>query len=159
LNPESPIVTGPVVASALHAGVFAALHARCFAQAFWPESAFAALLSDATVTGLLACDPSGDPLGFVLVRHVLDEAEILTIGTLDAARRRGVAGRLLKAACAIAAEHGVARIFLEVSADNGPALALYASAGFVPVGRRRDYYGQGSDALVLRRATVLAEQA
>jgi ribosomal-protein-alanine N-acetyltransferase len=46
---------------------------------------------------------------------------------------------------------GAAAMFLEVSDRNLPARALYAAAGFAEVGRRRRYYADGSDALVLRR--------
>jgi ribosomal-protein-alanine N-acetyltransferase len=48
------------------------------------------------------------------------------------------------------AERGAACLFLEVSEVNAPARALYARAGAEEVGRRRRYYSDGSDALVLR---------
>ncbi|RYJ01809.1 MAG: ribosomal-protein-alanine acetyltransferase, partial [Acetobacteraceae bacterium] len=34
---------------------------------------------------------------------------------------------------------------------NAAALALYRAAGFEEVGRRRRYYADGDDALVMRR--------
>ena len=43
-------------------------------------------------------------------------------------------------------------VFLEVGATNVAANALYAEQGFTQSGRRRNYYGAGADALVLRRA-------
>ncbi|NVN31455.1 ribosomal-protein-alanine acetyltransferase, partial [Endobacter medicaginis] len=42
-----------------------------------------------------------------------------------------------------------ARLFIEVAAGNGPAIALYRGCGFVEVGRRRRYYPDGDDALVM----------
>jgi|TARA_B100001964_G_C14071093_1_gene525917 ribosomal-protein-alanine N-acetyltransferase len=48
---------------------------------------------------------------------------------------------------------GAGELFLEVAEDNGAALALYAGAGFVQVGRRQGYYqgaGGARAALVLR---------
>ena len=48
---------------------------------------------------------------------------------------------------------GAQSLFLEVGADNAPARSLYSQAGFVEVGRRRDYYRRHTgfaDALVLR---------
>jgi ribosomal-protein-alanine N-acetyltransferase len=42
-------------------------------------------------------------------------------------------------------------MFLEVAEANAAARALYAAAGFAEVGRRRRYYADGGDALVLRR--------
>jgi [ribosomal protein S18]-alanine N-acetyltransferase len=52
---------------------------------------------------------------------------------------------------AAARKRGAGAMFLEVAAANGPALALYAREGFTEVGRRRRYYSDGTDALVLRR--------
>ena len=42
-------------------------------------------------------------------------------------------------------------MLLEVSAANGSAIAFYTAEGFAEIDRRRRYYRDGSDALVLRR--------
>lgn len=39
--------------------------------------------------------------------------------------------------------------FLEVRRDNEPAIELYKRMGFERVGRRRGYYRDGTDALIL----------
>ena len=57
------------------------------------------------------------------------------------------------------AAHGAERLILEVSAGNDAARALYRGAGFTEIGRRRAYYPDGSDALVLERAWVGQEPA
>jgi ribosomal-protein-alanine N-acetyltransferase len=68
------------------------------------------------------------------------------------ARRRGLGTALLAAAMAGARLRGAEAMFLEVAAAGNPAaLGLYRGLGFVEVGRRRRYYPDGSDALVLRR--------
>ncbi|GAB0118230.1 hypothetical protein Acid7E03_23020 [Acidisoma sp. 7E03] len=97
------------------------------------------------VVGLL--DSRG---GMILLRLTLDEAEILTLGTAPAARRRGIAAGLLAEALRQAAARGVRQVFLEVEVGNAAARGLYAAAGFTEVGRRRGYYANGADALVLR---------
>jgi ribosomal-protein-alanine N-acetyltransferase len=56
---------------------------------------------------------------------------------------------LLCEALAKAEQQGADAVFLEVSAGNPAALALYAGLGFANVGSRRAYY-RGVDALVLR---------
>jgi len=89
--------------------------------------------------------------GFVLARVIVDEAEILTLAVAPAVQRQGLARRLMTAAATRAASQGAACLFLEVSAANAPARALYAACGFTQVGRRRAYYDDGSDALILRR--------
>lgn len=89
--------------------------------------------------------------GMILARSVADEAEILTLAVDPASRRQGIGRALLQQATATAQERGAQAIFLEAAADNSPAQALYAVLGFTAVGRRRDYYSKGRDALVLRQ--------
>ena len=94
-----------------------------------------------------------EPDGFILIRVVADEAEILTLAVRPAARREGLGARLVEAAVVRAAARGAERMFLEVAEDNVAARALYARTGFVEAGRRRGYYaradGSREDALVL----------
>jgi ribosomal-protein-alanine N-acetyltransferase len=132
--------------------LLAALHAGCFAEA-WSAGSLAAMLATPGTFGLLAVG-GGEPAGFILVRGLADEAEILSLGVLPAARRRGLARRLLGAATARLAEAGVGRLLLEVAEDNAAALALYESAGFARVGRRPGYYRHGprlTAALIMAR--------
>lgn len=134
-------------ASIAHAAACAAIHAAAFPPGeAWDAAAFADLLVMPGAHGLI--DPAG---GLILTRHVVDEAEILTLATLPAVRRQGIGARLLARALDAAAADGVTRMFLEVSAGNQAARGLYAAAGFLPCGRRRRYYPDGSDALVLQR--------
>lgn len=91
------------------------------------------------------------PVGLILCRIAADEAEVVTIGVLPPERGKGHAARLLDTALAQAGSAGAASMFLEVAEANAPARHLYESRGFVPVGRRADYYGGGDHALILRR--------
>jgi ribosomal-protein-alanine N-acetyltransferase len=57
---------------------------------------------------------------------------------------------LLHAVCAEARLRGGRTMFLEVATRNAPARELYRQFGFIEVGRRRGYYADASDAVVLR---------
>ena len=124
----------------------AALHAEAF-DAPWDAPAFDSLLGQAGVH--LAEVPDG----FILMRTVADEAEILTLAVRPAARRRGVGAALVARGAAEAAARGARRLFLEVAEDNEAARALYGRAGFSEAGRRPRYYaradGSRRDALLL----------
>ncbi|SDB69748.1 GNAT family N-acetyltransferase [Belnapia rosea] len=130
------------------AAALAALHAMAFPPAeAWGSDAMGLMLGMPGAFGLWR---PGD--GLVLARAAAGEAEILTLAVAPAARRQGLGAMLLAGAMQGAVLRGAGEMFLEVAAGNAAALALYRSAGFAEVGRRRRYYADGSDALVLRRA-------
>jgi ribosomal-protein-alanine N-acetyltransferase len=92
-----------------------------------------------------------DGEAFIMVRVAADEAEILTLAVPPLLRRRGRGRALLDAAIVHARMRGARAMFLEVSATNDAARALYAQAGFHETARRTGYYDDGADALVLSR--------
>lgn len=146
--PPHPANSGPRPAGVAETPALAALHALAFPPADrWGAEALRLLLE---MPGSYALLLPGQ--GFVMARLAADEAEILTLAVAPEARRQGVGGALLASALARAVAGGAAAMFLEVSVANAAARALYAAAGFTEAGRRRRYYPDGSDALVLRRA-------
>lgn len=124
------------------------LHAQAF-DTPWSVEAFAALLDQAGVFAMATAD------GFILIRVVADEAEILTLSVRPQVRRSGLGRALVEAGAVEAARRGAVRLFLEVAEDNAAARALYAQTGFIEAGRRAGYYAQAdglaTDALVLAR--------
>jgi len=100
------------------------------------------LLSQPGMLGLV--DERG---GFLILRIVADEAEIITLGVT--ARRQGIGRDLMAAAIARAGERLVVKLHLEVAASNEPARRLYEGLGFTISGRRPNYYADGSDALTM----------
>lgn len=139
-------MTDIMVSRAGDAPALAALHAT----AFPPAEAWSA-----TVIGLQLAAPGGfgllDPRGGMILSRVIDrEAEVLTLAVNPAARRQGIARGLLRAALLAARDQGAEAMFLEVAVDNHAAIGLYRGLGFAEVGRRRRYYADGTDALVMR---------
>lgn len=119
----------------------------------WTERDMGELLVSPGVHGELLRDRE-TPRGLVLWRIAADEAEILTLAVFPPCRRQGGARLLLGTVFDRARELGAAMVFLEVAADNRPAISLYARLGFDKVGLRKSYYSgnnsQSSDALVMR---------
>ena len=67
-------------------------------------------------------------------------------------RARGVGTRFLKFLLEYASSQGCREVTLEVRPSNEVALHLYQQAGFVPVGRRKQYYTDThEDAIVMWR--------
>ena len=138
---------GPEAASLL-----AAIHAEAFPPSDrWSDHTIGLLLALPGHFALIA-EAAGEPVGFVIGRVAADEAEVLTLAVRPASRRGGVGRALMRALAGEAARRGAACLFLEVSEANDAARALYARLGAAPAGRRRRYYADGSDALVLRCA-------
>jgi len=138
-------------AADLPADALAALSATAFAEGGWSAARLATLV--ATPGGIVLVDAGRDAL--VLMLAAGGEAEILDLGVRPAARRRGLARRLLAHGHDEAHRRGAARAVLEVAEDNLPARALYDTLGYAEAGRRPRYYARPAgraDALVLARA-------
>ena len=91
--------------------------------------------------------------GIVWFSVVQDEAEIIDIRVSEAYRRRGVGESLLTQCFEKFRSSEIRTVFLEVSASNTAALALYEKLGFVTMGRRENYYKTAAgreDALTMR---------
>ncbi len=136
------------------APALAQIHAASFAAA-WDAREIADVLTGPGGFGLVVELEPGRPAGFILCRALVGEAEVLTLAVAPEARGRGLGAGLMAAALILAGQAGARAMFLEVAADNEPAIRVYDQAGFAPVGRRRDYYRHGRlapmDALVYRR--------
>jgi [ribosomal protein S18]-alanine N-acetyltransferase len=145
------IGTGLIAATTAHAAALAAIHAASFPPASsWGADAMALQLGLPGAFGFI--DARG---GIVLARVAADEAEILTLAVTPEARRQGLGAALLRRAMDEAAARSAGAMFLEVGEKNAPARALYATAGFAQIGRRRHYYPDGEDALVLRATLII----
>lgn len=135
-----------VLAGTEAAPMLASIHSLCFPERErWDAAAMASLLQTAGTIGLVERSE-----GLGLFRASGSEAEVLTLGVVPSARRRGVGRRLLEAGLEWCAALGAEAMFLEVARKNAAARALYERAGFTIVGSRRRYYDSGEDALVMR---------
>lgn len=93
--------------------------------------------------GLIAC-------GLARIHH--DTLAILSVAVHPAGRGRGLARAIVQQLLRRGWEQGASRADLEVEVTNRRAIDLYAAAGFVPVGIRRQYYENGEDALLMSAA-------
>lgn len=87
--------------------------------------------------------------GFSLLRLGVDALSVLVVATDPVHRGEGVGRAMVREVLSRARALGYDRVDLEVRVGNAPAIALYASEGFVPLGQRRRYYRDGEDALVM----------
>lgn len=129
----------------------AATHAAAFTQSRpWTASEFADLLTNPFTHCI------GTPKAFALFQVIADEAELLTIATHPSYQRQGLGLLCMNDWHAKAAQLGATRAFLDVAADNRPAIALYHRCGYRVCGQRKGYYrrenGPNCDAIVMECA-------
>lgn len=128
---------------------------RAFEPAFgeaWTAAQCTGVLAMPGAALVIACDT--EPLGFALIRTVIDEAELMLLAVVPEAREQGVGRALLEQSMRHARDGGARHYLLEVRSDNS-ALSLYRQLGLQQVGIRRNYYrghdGIFRDALTYRR--------
>ncbi|MES2522321.1 MAG: ribosomal protein S18-alanine N-acetyltransferase [Gemmatimonadota bacterium] len=141
-------------ACAADVGSMARIEGEAFSDP-WPASAFSGLLDVAHAMITVAVDARDEPVGYCVLLAAADEGEIANIAVVPSLRGQGVGARLLDHALQSAQHVGIRSVYLEVRTSNHAARDLYASRGFVAVGRRQAYYRNPlEDALVLRRDDV-----
>lgn len=114
----------------------------------WGEKGFETELAQPCSAVWCACEEE-QITGFLALRAAGDFCEILNVAVLAGHTGKGTGFALLSRALDGLKKRGVKTASLEVAEDNGPARALYAKAGFKTLGRRKDFYGPGRDALVM----------
>lgn len=87
-------------------------------------------------------------VGFIGMTTILDEAEITSLAVLPDYQKQGIAQALIARVLSVP---DLKRILLEVSEHNGAAQGLYIKNSFTVYNRRRHYYKNGDDALLMER--------
>ena len=142
--PPSPL--GPAdakLASALHEATM---------EAPWSEASFRELLMNPSLLGFAYRGGAARLDALLLMSSVAGEAEVYTIAVAPNRRRAGLARGLMAHGMEAVRAAGAQSVFLEVDEGNAAARTLYATLGFLPVGRRHGYYeaGSGADAILMR---------
>ena len=128
-----------------HLPALAKLEKQCF-HAPWSEK----MLREELGGGIfLVAEQDGEVQGYVGCQTVLDEGYITNVAVSPDFRRQGAARRLIAELIARAKEKGLAFVTLEVRKSNAPAIALYAGAGFAPVGTRKNFYSNPAENALL----------
>ncbi|MFZ5629251.1 MAG: GNAT family N-acetyltransferase [Spirochaetota bacterium] len=99
---------------------------------------------------ILLVTHNGQPCGFLSSGIAGDDLEIRKIGVLQNYRQHGLGRRLLQHATTLATSTA-RRCLIEVSSANAAGLAFYRRMGFAEIGRRNNYYANGSAAIVMEK--------
>lgn len=117
------------------------------AQFNWSENSIVEELNNVNSKTMLLGDEK-NVFSFLTFRDQLDLVEIMALATHSNWQKQGFQTQLIlelqKMVCA-----NVRRIVLEVHIQNLSAIALYKKLGFKEVSRRKNYYRDGAEAIVL----------
>ncbi len=138
-------------ANAFDLPVFVSLDKELFPYSPWSSSQYKEEFSAPTRHFVVAVDEAQSIIGYAGVfapGHA--EADILTVGVVPQHRGKGVAKALMALITEWAKGQGSIAMMLEVKIDNPEAIGLYESLGYAKLNVRKDYFGAGLDAQVMR---------
>lgn len=88
----------------------------------------------------LVAKQDSEIIGFVGIKIILDEADIMNIVIKKSYRNKGIGSLLLKELISLCQNLNLKSIFLEVNESNFSAIHLYEKFDFKIVGNRKKYY-------------------
>ena len=139
------------VANAFDLAVFVSLDKELFPYSPWSASQYKEEFSSPTRHFVVAVDEAQNIIGYAGVfAPGSAEADVLTVGVIPSQRGKGIARQLMALITDWAKQQGSIAMMLEVKVDNAEAIGLYESLGYATLNTRKDYFGAGLDALVMR---------
>ena len=138
-------------ANAFDLPVFVSLDKELFPYSPWSASQYKEEFSSPTRHFVVAIDAEQNIIGYAGVFAPGGaEADVLTVGVIPAQRGKGIARQLMAMITDWATAQGSIAMMLEVKVDNSEAIGLYESLGYSKLNIRKDYFGSGLNALVMR---------
>ena len=139
------------IATAFDLPVFVSLDKELFPYSPWSSSQYKEEFSSPTRHFVVALDDQQSIVGYAGVfAPGAAEADVLTVGVVPEHRGQGIAKALMALITDWARAQGSTAMMLEVKTDNSAAIGLYESFGYTKLNVRKDYFGQGLDAQVMR---------
>lgn len=115
----------------------------------WTRTHFLDELNSPHAFPLVAFGPEGRLIGYICPMFLLDEGHIMDVAVHHDFRGHGVGRMLVERVLEECRERGADFVSLEVRPSNQSAIALYRKLGFVEIGRRKRYYQDGEDAILM----------
>jgi len=132
--------------------VLVSLDKELFPYSPWSAGQYREEISAPTRRFIVALDEGQNIVGYAGVFAPGGaEADILTVGVIAQHRGQGIARELMAGITKWAIAQGSIAMMLEVKTDNAAAISLYESLGYSKLNIRKDYFGSGLDALVMRK--------
>lgn len=132
--------------------VMVSLDKQLFPYSPWSSGQYREEISAPTRHFIVALDDAQSIIGYAGVFAPKGTAaDILTVGVIPEHRGKGIARALMALITEWAKTQGAEAMILEVKVDNLEAISLYEALGYMKLNIRKDYFGSGLDALVMRK--------
>jgi len=115
----------------------------------WSKVHFQDELKSSYSFPLVGLNQEGGVVGYICPTVLMDEGHILNVAVAKDCRGYRVGKLLVESAIRECRERGASFVSLEVRPTNVTAISLYRSLGFTETGRRKRYYENGEDALLM----------
>jgi ribosomal-protein-alanine N-acetyltransferase len=115
----------------------------------WGRILFLEELNSAHSFPMVATDAEGVVVGYICPMLIIDEGHILNVAVHPNCRGRGCGRMLVEHILAECRSQDAEFVSLEVRPSNTVAISLYSDLGFVVSGRRKAYYENGEDAILM----------
>ena len=125
---------------------------KCFPDEPWTRKMFESELENMISAFIVGVDEnSGVVVCYGGMWIIADISEITNIAVAPNARRQGLGEKTLNILLDICRERGLSAVNLEVRENNAAAVGLYEKLGFEAVGRRKKYYNNKHDAILMTK--------
>jgi ribosomal-protein-alanine N-acetyltransferase len=135
--------------------VLVSMERKLFSDSPWSMGQFKEEFSGIPKTRyfIVALDSDKQIVGYAGVMVVASgvDADVLTVAVLPEARRHGIARHFMESLEKWAQMRVSPAMMLEVGVDNTSAIALYESLDYSIINTRKNYYGPGLEAHVMRK--------
>jgi ribosomal-protein-alanine N-acetyltransferase len=115
----------------------------------WSLKMFEEEIIDNDKASYFVVEYNTEMIGYAGYWHILDEAHITNIAIRPAYQNMGIGRLILGYLLEVFGNEGIKKASLEVREKNLAALKLYEDAGFRVGGKRKGYYGNGINALIM----------
>ena len=113
----------------------------------WPKHSFKTEVQQKNISFPFIAEQNNTIVGYIICWYYRDELHIGNIAVVPEKQHQGIGSFLLKSIFEYFMEYK--RAYLEVRESNKIAINLYQTFGFEVIFRRKAYYPNGEDALVM----------
>lgn len=125
---------------------------------FWNSNIFKSDFEQNNSYYIVAKSQEGEIIGFAGMKIFINEADIMNIATKKIYRNIRIGSLILKNLLEIAKNLGLSTITLEVNEKNNIAIKLYKKFNFEIIGKRKKYYNNQFDAIIMQKKLITNRQ-